>query len=154
MNKQIINKDDGSLTLHNGFVITQHTTLAELQSNLINEKLKKCAYAQNCFILPQTKYGEYYIIFWFHFKDDKIYKISFEIETAPIERIPWSNQRDLETNWIAEQMDDKQNFIWDMNIAGRNYYLAYPWGSIGVYYDFKNGTFDSGIFYNTKFQNQ
>ncbi|MBK8352737.1 MAG: hypothetical protein IPL21_14035 [Saprospirales bacterium] len=45
-------------------------------------------------------------------------------------------------------MNDKSNFIWNMKIAGRHYHLQYNWGCIGVYYDFKNGTFDSGLFYD------
>ena len=80
--------------------------------------------------------------------NDLLKKISFHVETEPIKREAWPSQRDLETKWIAQQMNDKSNFIWNMKIAGRHYHLQYNWGCIGVYYDFKNGTFDSGLFYD------
>lgn len=149
MSKKIIDKETGTLTLYNGFIISKDTTLENLLNTFTSNELKKSEYADNICSLKQAKYDEYYIRFWFYFIEEKIYKIGFEIETKPIQRVPWSNQRDLETKWIAEQMGDKSNFIWDMNIAGRHYSLKYNWGFIGVYYDFKNGTFDSSINYHS-----
>lgn len=151
MSKKIINKENGELTL-NGFTIGMHTKQTELFAHFGKDKLKKSIYTKNdYYYLPQQKVGRYYIIFSFEFNKKQLSKIKFEIETKPKERQPWGNNRDVETRWIARQMDDKSNFIWNMNIP-RNYSLQYPWGFIGVYYDFKNGTFDSGIFYNKKFK--
>ena len=112
------------------------------------DKFRQSEYADDYYSLPQTKIDEYYVIFGFEFKDEKLKKISFQVETEPIKREAWTSQRDLETKWIAQQMNDKSNFIWNMKIAGRHHHLQYNWGCIGVYYDFKNGTFDSGLFYD------
>ena len=146
--KQLINKDTGELTLNNGFVVTKETKLNDLLKKFGKDKFRQSEYADDYYTLTQTKIDEYYVIFGFEFKDEKLKKISFQVETEPIKREAWTSQRDLETKWIAQQMNDKSNFIWNMKIAGRHYHLQYNWGCIGVYYDFKNGTFDSGLFYD------
>ena len=146
--KQLINKDTGELTLNNGFVVTKETKLNDLLKKFGKDKFRQSEYADDYYSLPQTKIDEYYVIFGFEFKDEKLKKISFQVETEPIKREAWTSQRDLETKWIAQQMNDKSNFIWNMKITGRSEEHQYNWGCIGVYYDFKNGTFDSGLFYD------
>lgn len=59
----------------------------------------------------------------------------------------WNNfdpikQRGYYTKWLATQIGDKSKFKWDMNQAGRHYSFSYTWGAVGVYYDFKGGTFN------------
>lgn len=153
MVKKIINKENGAITI-NGFTIDKHTKFQDLLAYFGKDKFLKPPYAnENYWVLKQQKIGAYYIKFNFTFNEEFLIRIGFEIETEPIERIPWSNNRDVETKWIAEQMDDSSNFIWDMNIAGRHYCLKYNWGYIGVFYDFKNGTFESIIAYNTSDRN-
>lgn len=147
MDKKIINKDTGELCFDDGFVVSKNTTLEELLRHFGKDKITKSEYNRNVYILQQQKLGKYYLKFYFYFGKQHLNKIEFEVETKPIERIPWSSNRDVETRWIARQLDDKSNFKWDMNKAGRHYHLQYDWGSIGVYYDFKNGTFSSVLVY-------
>lgn len=147
MDKKIINKDTGELCFDNGFVVSKNTTLEELLRHFGKDKITKSEYNRNVYILQQQKLGKYYLKFYFYFGKQHLNKIEFEVETKPIERIPWSSNRDVETRWIARQLNDKSNFKWDMNKAGRHYHLQYDWGSIGVYYDFKNGTFSSVLVY-------
>ena len=112
--KQLINKDTGELTLNNGFVVTKETKLNDLLKKFGKDKFRQSEYADDYYSLPQTKIDEYYVIFGFEFKDEKLKKISFQVETEPIKREAWTSQRDLETKWIAQQMNDKSNFIWNM----------------------------------------
>lgn len=146
MNKKIINISNGAFSITDGFVLSRTTTLQDLIGFFGEENLNKSEYTSNCYLGSQLEIDGLYFKFNFFFAADLLTKIYFEIEEEPIERIPWSNNRDFETNWIADQMGE--SFVWDMNIAGRHFHLSYDWGFAGVFYDFKNGTFQSVISYN------
>jgi len=149
MNRQLINSSNGEFTISDHFVISNRTRLSELLNYFGEDKLKKSPYLNTeTYFLPQIEIGGLYFRFGFYFDGNTLKKVSFEIEVEPIKREPWSNNRDFETAWIAQQMNDTSHFKWDMEIAGRHYHLAYDWGNIGVYYDFKNGTFESVLYYN------
>lgn len=157
--KQLINKANGEVTLYNGFVVSKNTMLKDLIHFFGNNTLKQNKYTANYYSLPQTKIDDYYIIFGFAFKDKKLRRISFQIENEPIVREPWTSQRDLETKWIAQQMQDESNFVWyskeewdkefmkDLKVPNNDYSFSFHWGFIGIYYDFKNGTYDSSLLY-------
>lgn len=142
-----INPSTGSFTIDNDFIVSQKTCLKELTNHFGETNLKESAYRKGCFISSQRKIGELYFKFRFNFNEGALKSISFEIEIEPIERIAWSSNEVLETNWIAQQTGDKSGYVWDLSIAGQQYNLSYPWGEIGVYYDFKNGTFESILKY-------
>ncbi len=146
MINRVINKENGEILVDGEFIISRQTELQTLIARF-GKEIKQSEFNSRCYILSQRKIGNHYLKFYFFFESKHLKKIEFEIETEPVERIPWSSNRDLETNWIAQQMDDASNFVWDMKKAGRQYHLQYDWGSIGVYYDFKNGTFDSKLIY-------
>lgn len=146
MPEKILDRSSGNL-IFNDFKISKESKSIDLKNHFGDHAFKKSNFNTNCFVLSQQKIGAYYFRFYFFFGDKFLEKIEFEVETEPIERIPWSSNRDVETQWIASQMDDESHFVWDMNQAGRHYHLAYDWGSIGAYYDFKNGTFTSKLIY-------
>ncbi len=137
--QQLINVQTGEFTLDNNFTISPSTTLKDLREHFGEDRLKKSGYI--------AKIDDLYFLFYFSFENGLLKRINFEIEEGPEERNPWGNNRDFETNWIARQMGDNSGFVWDMNEAGRHYHLSYKWGSVGVYYDFKNGTFESTLVY-------
>lgn len=147
MSIQRINRDNGEFELDKGFKISNTTTVDELLIYFGESNLKESLYVKGCYISPQIKLERLYFVFSFYVENDTVSKIGFEIETEARPRAPWSNNRDFETNWIAQQIGDTDGFSWDMNQAGRHYHLPFKWGSIGVYYDFKNGTFNSAINY-------
>jgi hypothetical protein len=146
MSQKIINKDNGEITINN-FIVSAQTKLEDLLTHFGKDIISKSTYTSDYYFLPQMKIDEYYIKFSFKFREDMLQSVNFEIETEPVEREPWGNNRDVETKWIADQMDDKSNFIWNMNVP-KQYILKHSWGYIGVIYDFKNSTFDSGLHYN------
>lgn len=147
MHKQLINAHTGEFTIENGFCVSASTTRQELRAYFGETRLTESASVKDCYISEQIAHDKLYFTFFFYISDDKIKKIGFEIEDRPGPREPWTNNRDGETRWIATQMGDKSGFTWDMSRAGRHYHISYRWGSIGVYYDFRNGTFDSMLCY-------
>jgi len=77
---------------------------------------------------------------------------SFYPADEPISECSWDNfNPDADmfymTNWVAQQMGDTKKFIWDINIAGRQYHFDFDWGAAGVYYDFKDGSFSCIVNY-------
>ena len=146
MDNKIINKLNGEFSIAEDLTLSHKTTLQDLQNYFDKKTLKKSPYAGNCYYTDQIKIDDLYFKFSFFFEKNVLSSIEFEIEEEPIERIPWSNNRDLETNWIADQMGE--SFVWDMKIAGRHFKLSYDWGFVGVFYDFKNGTFQSVLSYS------
>ena len=143
----MINKETGEFIFNENFAVGKNTQLGDLIDYFGKKNFLKSKFDPNCYLLSQQESEGFYLKFFFYFKDDNIEKIEFEVETEPIKRIAWSSNRDVETKWIADQMGDTSNFVWDLNKAGRHYHLEYKWGSIGVYYDFKNGTFTSVLVY-------
>ena len=144
---QLINVKTGEFTIDNDFRVYHATTIDELMAHFGKDRLKESEYKKDRYISSQVKLDALYFVFSFCFEKEVLKKISFEIENERKAREPWSNNRDVETNWIAQQMGDNSGFVWDMNQAGRHYHLFFEWGSIGVYYDFKNGTFESSLNY-------
>lgn len=144
---QLINSSTGEFTLDNDFVVSPATTLKDLQEHY-GKQLKKSEFAKDYWYLPeQLKIGDLYFVFRFSFEHERLKRIGLEIEEEAKERNPWGNNRDFETSWIARQMGDDNGFNWDTSEAGKHYHLPYSWGSVGVYYDFKNGTFDTSLTY-------
>ena len=139
--QQLINVKTGEFTLNNGFVVSSATTLKDMRDHFGNDRFKTRGY--------ELEIGGLYFVFRFSFENGCLKRIDFEIEEESKVRNPWGNNRDFETNWIAQQMGDDSGFVWDMDQAGRHYHLPYTWGSVGVYYDFKNGTFESSLIYST-----
>ncbi len=86
--------------------------------------------------------------FSFYFENETLKKIGFEIETEPTPRIAWGNNRDFETDWIASQMNDVTKIDWE-NPTCDQYWLVYHWGGVGIFFDFKNGTYDSFLSYKS-----
>lgn len=147
MHKQLINPDTGEFIIENDFCVSGSTTRKDLLAYFGEDRLTESASVKDCYISGQVAHGKLYFTFFFYIRDERIEKIGFEIEDRPGPREPWTNNRDAETRWIATQMGDKSGFTWDMSQAGRHYHIPCKWGSVGVYYDFKNGTFDSILNY-------
>ncbi|MBK6274315.1 MAG: hypothetical protein IPF58_06230 [Saprospirales bacterium] len=76
---------------------------------------------QTIIILAETKIDEYYVKFGLTFRE-QLKKNQLSSRTRTIKREE-DSQSDLETKWIAQQMNDKATFIWNMKIAGRHYHL-------------------------------
>lgn len=150
MTPQLINLETGGFTLDNSFMVSPATRLEDLQDHYGKDSLKKSEFAKDCWYLPrQIKIEDLYFVFRFYFENELLKSIGFEIEEEAKERNPWGNNRDFETNWIARQTGDESGFNWDTSEAGKQYHLPYPWGSVGMYYDFKNGTYESSLSYHT-----
>ncbi len=147
MSNQHINKHTGEFTIDKGFVVSHKTSLDELLAHFGNDNLKESDYVRGCYRSHQVKLDDLWFKFSFYVDQGILNKITFEIETEQKERAPWSSNEEVETNWIAQQMGDDSGYVWDTKIAGRQYYLPYAWGGIGVFYDFKNGTFNSSLNY-------
>lgn len=149
MMNQLINKNTGAFTIDDNFIITHQTSLEEMTNYFGESGLTKSKYVKDCYTSIQVNIEELYFKFRFTFNQEVLKSIAFEIETEPIERIAWSSNEAVETNWIAKQMGDKSGYVWDLTIAGQQYCLCYSWGEIGVFYDFKNGTFESLLKYKS-----
>lgn len=147
MNKQLIDPMTGEFRLSDSFAVDAATQLKHL-NNYFGDDLKESIYMKGCwYTVPKVKIAGLYFRFRFYFTARRLKSIGFTIDETVAERDPWTGNHVFETQWIAAQMDDTSNFTWDLEQAGRHYHLARHWGSIGVYYDFKNGTFESLLRY-------
>ncbi len=145
---QLINTTNGEFTINNNFTVSNKTTLNELVIHFGKDQLLESKYLPNCYYTSSSfKIDTLFFKFIFSFDNQTIKKIAFEIETAAAPRKEWANNRDMETNWIAEQMNDNTKFGWDANPECEHYLLNYSWGTIGIVFDFKNGTYESFLKY-------
>jgi hypothetical protein len=150
MSKQIINKENGEFTINDSFIVSKKTRLSDLQLHFRNDQLIQSEYIPNCYYSSaQIEIDKLFFKFSFIIENETVQKIIFEIETEPINRIAWANNRDVETAWIKAQMNDESNFNWDSNPECNQYILSYNWGITGVFHDFKNGTYQSFLTYKT-----
>ncbi len=150
MFKQLINNATGEFTINNGFVVSNITRLSDLLIHFGEEELIQSKYISNCYYTnSQFAIDSLFFKFNFSIKNECVIKIGFEIETEPIPRNEWRSNCDLETAWIAKQMNDTTKFNWDNNPEFKQYILNYNWGSIGIFFDFKNGTYESFLTYKS-----
>lgn len=150
MRKKFLNKATGEFTINDGFIVSKQTTLNDLEHHFGKEKLIQSAYIPNCYYTTSLfEIDNLFFKFYFTIENDVVKKIEFEIATEQKERIPWSNNRDFETSWIAWQMNDDTKFNWDDNPENEQYNIACTWGSVGVFFDFKQGTYQSYLSYKS-----
>ncbi len=150
MYKQLINTVNGEFKINNGFTLSSTTTLNELLFHFGKDQLLESNDLPNCYYTTsQFEIDNLFFRFIYFIENEVVEKIVFEIETENKIRESWGSNRDFETNWIANQMNDNTNFDWDNNPECKHYVLSYNWGIIGIVYDFKNGTYES--FLNYKF---
>lgn len=148
MPKTIINKENGSLYIADDFSIDSKTTLDVLKTYFGLDRLKvELAHKtyQNA-TLYDLKIQNWYFTMAFYFDAGSLTHISFYPRNEEVNNSSWDNfnpeaDRDYYTNWMAAQLADTTNFKWDLNQVGRHYSFSYSWGNIGVYYDFKGGTY-------------
>ncbi|RZJ81329.1 MAG: hypothetical protein EOO47_04655 [Flavobacterium sp.] len=148
MPQNIINKYIGSLYIADNLTINGKTTLDELKNYFGLERLKvKPAYKtyQNV-TLRDFKIRDWYFTMAFFFDADRLTHISFYPRDEEVNTASWDNfnpeaDRDYYTNWMAIQLGDTKRFKWDLKQAGRHYSFSHSWGDVGVYYDFKGGTY-------------
>lgn len=147
---QLINIINGEFTINNNFIVSNKTTLNELLVHFEKDQLLKSKYLPNCYYTTSPfEIDTLFFKFTFSLENQTIKKIGFEIETDNTPRKEWANNRDFETNWIAEQMNDNTKFDWDTNPECKHYLLNYNWGTIGIVLDFKNGTYESFLTYKS-----
>ncbi len=148
MHKKLINKANGEFTINNGFIVSNQTTQNALEQHFGKEKLIQSAYISNCYYTTSLfEMDNLFFKFYFTIENDTVKEINFEIETEHKERIPWANNRDFETFWIAWQMNDDTKFNWDNNLDNEQYSIVCIWGSVGIFFDFKQGTYQSYLSY-------
>lgn len=149
MFKQLINKVNGEFKINNDFIVSTKTTLRDLLFHFGKDQLIQSKYLSNCYLtLSQFEIDKLFFKFSFYFENETLKKIGFEIETEPTPRIAWGNNRDFETDWIASQMNDVTKIDWE-NPTCDQYWLVYHWGGVGIFFDFKNGTYDSFLSYKS-----
>ncbi len=147
---QLINKETGEFTINADFSVSNKTTLNDLLRYFEKDELIQSKYISNCYYTTsQFEIDNLFFKFIFYFENEIVKKIGFEIETEPIPRKEWANNCNLETDWIAKQMNDTIKFDWDNNPECKQYILNYNWGSIGIFFDFKNGTYESFLNYKS-----
>jgi len=144
---EIIDTKKGDFSLSNDFVLSSESKLKDVINFFGEANFKQSPYIKNCYLSSQLKIDELYFKFILYFENDVLKKIQFEIEQEAKARTPWGNNRDFETRWIANQLKDSTNFNWDTAQPGEHYHNSYSWGTIGIYFDFKNGTYTSSINY-------
>ena len=148
MPQTIINVEVGSLYIADDFSVNNKTTLNELKTYFGVERLKvELAYKtyQNA-TLYDLKIRDRYFTMTFYFDEGSLTHINFYPRNEKINNSSWDNfnpdaDRDYYINWLAAQLGDTKKFKWDLNHAGRHYSFSFPWGNVGVYYDFKGGTY-------------
>jgi len=150
MFKQLINNVNGEFKINNDFIVSTKTTLSDLLFHFGKDQLIQSKYVLNCYLtLSQFEIDKLFFKFSFYFENETVKKIGFEIETEPTHRIAWGNNRDFETDWIASQMNDVTKIDWENPACGQ-YWLTHHWGGVGIFFDFKNGTYDSFLSYKAK----
>ncbi|RZK54007.1 MAG: hypothetical protein EOO87_11550 [Pedobacter sp.] len=157
MTQSIINKEIGSLYIADDFTINSKTTLDELKARFGLKRLEMDTIYktyQNA-TLYDLKILDWYFVMTFYYDGDKLTHISFYPRNEEINNSSWDNfnpeeDRNYLTTWMAKQLGDSKKFIWDLNQAGRHYSFSYPWGNVGVYYDFKGGTYSCIMGFNVQ----
>lgn len=150
MHMQLINKANGEFTINNNFIVSNKTTLNELVLHFGKDQLLESKYLPNCYYTTsQFEIDNLFFKFIFYLENEIVKKIGFEIETDAMPRKAWANNRDVETNWIARQMNDNTKFDWDTNPECKHYLLNCNWGTVGIVFDFKNGTYESFLNYKS-----
>lgn len=155
MSQNIINIEKGTFYIADDFSINNETTLDELKTYFGLQKLEiKPAYKtyQNVTVYD-FKISDWYFIMTFYYHAVRLTHISFYPRNEEVNNSSWDNfnpeaDRDYYTNWMAAQLGDTKKFKWDLNQAGRHYSFSHNWGDVGVYYDFKEGTYSCVIGFN------
>jgi hypothetical protein len=149
MTNQLINIKTGEFTIAPDFIASRTTTLNDLMNHFGKDKLTESEYVKGYYSLPKLKMENLYFRFTFHFKNELLKEICFEIDETSEPRAPYASNQDLETNWIARQTNDTAKFDWNNNPNQEQYGLQYDWGGVGVFFDFKNGTYQSSLNYKS-----
>ncbi len=152
MKGQLINPLTGAFRLSDSFAITTAAQPDDLMRFFGKDALQESIYQKGCwYTLQKREIAGLYFKFCFYFTSARRLKnLRFEVDESQAEREPWASNHLFETQWIAGQVGDTSNFVWDLTQAGRQYHLSFDWGTIGVYYDFKNGTFESLLSYRSE----
>jgi hypothetical protein len=149
MTDQLINIKTGEFTIALDFITSKNTTLNDLINHFGKDKLTESEYVEGYYSLPKLKIESLYFRFGFSFRNELLKQIYFEIDETPEPRAPYASNQDLETNWIAQQTNDTRKFDWNNNPNCEQYGLQYNWGVVGVFFDFKNGTYESSLSYKS-----
>jgi hypothetical protein len=137
----------GEFAIDDVFIASATTTLTDLTAHFGDGALTKSKYVKELHSLPKMHIESLYFRFSFGFVSGRLMQIYFEIDESPEPRAAWSNNRDLETKWIAEQTNDATGFDWNNNPDCEHYRRTYDWGGVGIFFDFKNGTYQSSLRY-------
>ena len=148
MFKQLINRSNGAFTINNDFIVSNKTILNDLQLHFEKDQLVQSTHVSNCYYTSsQFEINNLFFKFIFYFENERVKRIGFEIETVAKPRNNWANNLNIETNWIASQMNNTDSFSWENKSECNQYISDYIWGEVGVFYDFKNGTYNSYLAY-------
>lgn len=148
MNKNIIDKERGTLFITDDFSISSKTTIAELEAywGLDRLDIERGYKEYENATIRDLKIKDWFFTMAFYYDGGQLKLISFYPRDKEIDESSWDNfnpEADMiyYTQWMAVQLNDTSNFKWNLNQAGRHYQFSYAWGSVGVFYDFKGGTF-------------
>lgn len=145
MFKQIINPATGEFTINNGFVVSNKTTIHQLETHFGELKMQ-VSDMKNGYInyrVDNLKIDAFYFIITFHFFNTTIKNISFVLQAEPYnDTASWDNfneQEEIKKGkfmelWMAKQM--------------KGDFKKYDWGKAGTNYDFHNLSTSCNIMYN------
>jgi hypothetical protein len=155
--QQLINTTTGTFFISNNFSIVATTTPQDLLTYFGNETLQEGRRYKDYFnaSVRNLCIANWYFNITFYFEKDRLTHFSFYPSNEPIGERSWEDfnpNADMlyMTAWMAQQMGDTQQFIWNLSIAGRQYHFPFGWGAAGVYYDFKDGSFLCTINYKKR----
>lgn len=148
MNSKMIDTTNGNVFISKDFEVNSSTKRVDLENYFGKDILEVDIISEkycNASVRDLEVFG-YYFILSFYFENEKLTHINFYPRLEAKNNSSWDNydqkaEMNLMTSWMAIQAGDSSKFVWDLNVAGRQYSFSYKWGSMGTYYDFKNGTF-------------
>ena len=154
-----LNTATGAVTLTADCTFLKTTTLQELIFSMGHEK----AVQRNEFMHEVS-----YVLDGLDVGSDRLFSLHFYFTSVVIGRVnmyaydpdfswdmfkteaEWAaytdGNRDAYMTWVRLQTGDTSAFVWDG--TPKAYELHYAWGSIGVYFDFKNGDYSIYITYS------
>ncbi|MCZ8286386.1 MAG: hypothetical protein O9353_13120, partial [Bacteroidia bacterium] len=145
MTAQLINIKTGEFALNGGFVVSNQTTENDLTAHFGEERVSVRDFKNghsNCSI-RNLKLGELYFILSFYFLNGRITRTEILVNTEPYDdNAGWDSfdkEREIKKGkfieqWMAGQKQGDDNL--------------YPWGNVGLTYDFHNLCSSGVITYN------
>lgn len=152
---QIIDLSTGAFYCTPDFSINSRTRMEDIIACFGAERLSVTDYhnGYSNVHIYNLKNGACYFSIIVYFEREQVTHCSFWVGPElpeggyPDDPADELRSRDFMTAWMGAQAGDTRTFTWNLDIAGRNYHFAYDWGGMGVYYDFKNGSFNCSLSY-------